>query len=204
MGDTDVNVIGTVTLPEENALRLTKSFKKVIAKFMVMDDSDAISCIAFLKPEEADSFEKMFGKGGFAGFQGNVETDSYSGEKQLMVSGAFPADKPEGRKDKAPRKRVELHVHTKMSESDATTDPADLIKTAAAFGHTACAVTDHGVVQAFPHVFEAAKKINKKRGDDEPKFKTILGCEGYLVDDGPTVFYNLPYDADNDKEHVFN
>ena len=204
LGDSDVNVIGTVTLPEENALRLTKSFKKVIAKFMVMDDSDAISCIAFLKPEEADSFEKMFGKGGFAGFQGNVETDSYSGEKQLMVSGAFPADKPEGRKDKAPRKRVELHVHTKMSESDATTDPADLIKTAASFGHTACAVTDHGVVQAFPHVFEAAKKINKKRGDDEPKFKTILGCEGYLVDDGPTVFYNLPYDADNDKEHVFN
>ena len=204
IGDMDVNVIGSVTMADENPLRLSKTFKSVIAKFMVMDDSDAISCIAFLKPEEADSFEKAFGKGGFAGLQGNVETDTYTGEKQLKVFGAFPADKPEGRKDNAPRKRVELHVHTKMSESDATTEPADLVKMAASFGHNACAVTDHGVVQAFPHVFEAAKKINKKRGDDEPKFKTILGCEGYLVDDGPTVFYNLPYDADNDKEHVFN
>ena len=204
IGDMDVNVIGSVTLAEENPLRLSKTFKSVIAKFMVMDDSDAISCIAFLKPEEADSFEKAFGKGGFAGLQGNVETDTYTGEKQLKVFGAFPADKPEGRKDNSLRKRVELHVHTKMSESDATTDSADLIKMAASFGHSACAVTDHGVVQAFPHVFEAAKKINKKRGDDEPKFKTILGCEGYLVDDGPTVFYNLPYDAANDKEHVFN
>ena len=64
-----------------------------------------------------------------------------------------------------------------MSESDATTDPADLIKTAAAFGHTACAVTDHGVVQAFPHVFEAAKKINKKRGDDEPKSRRFSGAK---------------------------
>ncbi len=203
IGDVNVNVIGSVTI-EEDGLRLTKSCKSVVAKFMVMDDTDAISCIAFLKPEEADGFEKKFGKGGFAGFQGNVETETFSGEKQLKVFGAFPADKPEGRHDNAPRKRVELHVHTKMSESDATTDPADLIKMAASFGHSACAVTDHGVVQAFPHVFEAAGKINKKRGDDEPKFKTILGCEGYLVDDGPTVFYNLPYDADNDKEHVFN
>ena len=203
VGDVNVNIVGSVTI-EEDGLRLTKSCKSVIAKFMVMDDSDAISCIAFLKPEEADGFEKKFGKGGFAGFQGNVETETFSGEKQLKVFGAFPADEPEGRKDNAPRKRVELHVHTKMSDSDATTDPADLIKMAASFGHSACAVTDHGVVQAFPHVFEAAKKINKKRGDDEPKFKTILGCEGYLVDDGPTVFYNLPYDADNDKEHVFN
>lgn len=198
LGEMDVNIIGRIQITDD--LRLTKSGKTVITKFDCFDDTDGISCIAFLRPEEADGFQKKFEKGGFVGLQGNCEKDTYSGEIQFKVNGAFPAEKPSGRKDKASRKRVELHVHTKMSESDATTDPKDLINLAASFGHKACAVTDHGVVQAFPHVFEAAKDINKKRKDSgEEPIKCILGCEGYLVDDGPTVFYNMPYDAVKDK-----
>ena len=199
VGCFDVNIAGDISF-NDDSFKLAKTGKSVIVKFMCLDDTDGISCIAFLKPEEADSFQKEYGKGGFIGIQGNVENDSFTGDKMLKVSGFFSAEKPPKRKDKAERKRVELHVHTKMSESDATTEPADLIKLAAQFGHTACAVTDHGVVQAFPHVFEAAKGINKKRKDTgEAPIKCILGCEGYLVDDGPTVFYNLPYDVKNDK-----
>ncbi|MBR4949118.1 MAG: PolC-type DNA polymerase III [Clostridiales bacterium] len=199
VGCFDVNVAGDISF-NDDSFKLAKTGRSVVVKFMCLDDTDGISCIAFLKPEEADSFQKEYGKGGFIGIQGNVENDSFTGDKMLKVSGFFSAEKPPKRKDNAERKRVELHVHTKMSESDATTDPADLIKLAASFGHTACAVTDHGVVQAFPHVFEAAKGINKKRKDTgEAPIKCILGCEGYLVDDGPTVFYNLPYDVKNDK-----
>ncbi len=199
IGCFDVNIAGDLIF-NEDSFKLAKTGRSVIVKFMCLDDTDGISCIAFLKPEEADGFQKEFGKGGYVGIQGNVENDSFTGDKCLKVSGFFSAEKPPKRKDTAERKRVELHVHTKMSESDATTEPADLIKLAAQFGHSACAVTDHGVVQAFPHVFEAAKGINKKRkGTDEPPIKCILGCEGYLVDDGPTVFYNLPYDVKNDK-----
>lgn len=199
IGCFDVNIAGNLIF-NEDSFKLAKTGRSVIVKFMCLDDTDGISCIAFLKPEEADGFQKEFGKGGYVGIQGNVENDSFTGDKCLKVSGFFTAEKPPKRKDTAERKRVELHVHTKMSESDATTDPADLIKLAAQFGHSACAVTDHGVVQAFPHVFEAAKGINKKRKDtDEAPIKCILGCEGYLVDDGPTVFYNLPYDVKNDK-----
>ena len=199
VGCFDVNIAGDISF-NEDSFKLAKTGKSVIVKFMCLDDTDGISCIAFLKPEEADGFQKEYGKGGYIGIQGNVENDSFSGDKMLKVSGFFSAEKPPKRKDNAPRKRVELHVHTKMSESDATTEPADLIKLAAQFGHSACAVTDHGVVQAFPHVFEAAKSINKKRKDTgEAPIKCILGCEGYLVDDGPTVFYNLPYDVKNDK-----
>lgn len=198
LGEMDVNIIGRIQITDE--LRLTRSGKSVITKFDCFDDSDGISCIAFLKPEEADGFQKKFEKGGYAGLQGCCEKDTFSGEIQFKVNGAFPVEKPAGRKDNATRKRVELHAHTKMSESDATTDPKDLIKLAASFGHRACAVSDHGVVQAFPHVFEAAKDINSKRKDTgEEPFKCILGCEGYLVDDGPTVFYNMPYDAVKDK-----
>ncbi len=200
IGDTDVNVCGQITISDD--LRLTKSCKSVIAKYMIMDDSDAISCISFLKPDEADRFQKLFAKGGYAGLQGNVENDSYSGEIQFKVSGGFPADKPANRQDNARLKRVELHVHTKMSENDATSEPADLIKLAAAFGHSACAVTDHGVVQAFPHVYNAAADINKKLPEGTKPFKCILGCEGYLVDDGPTVFYNLPYYQASEQQTI--
>ncbi len=199
VGCFDVNIAGDISF-NDDSFKLAKTGKSVIVKFMCLDDTDGISCIAFLKPEEADGFQKEFGKGGFVGIQGNVENDSFTGDKTLRVSGFFSAEKPPKRKDNAKRKRVELHVHTKMSESDATSEPADLVKLAASFGHSAVAVTDHGVVQAFPHVFEAAKGINKKRKDTgEEPIKCILGCEGYLVDDGPTVFYNLPYDVKNDK-----
>ena len=199
VGCFDVNIAGNISF-NDDSFKLAKTGKSVIVKFMCLDDTDGISCIAFLKPEEADGFQKEFGKGGFVGIQGNVENDSFTGDKTLRVSGFFSAEQPPKRKDTAERKRVELHVHTKMSESDATTEPADLVKLAASFGHSAVAVTDHGVVQAFPHVFEAAKGINKKRKDTgEAPIKCILGCEGYLVDDGPTVFYNLPYDVKNDK-----
>jgi len=196
VGCFDVNVAGDISF-NEDSFKLAKTGKSVVVKFMCLDDTDGISCIAFLKPEEADGFQKEYGKGGFVGIQGNVENDSFSGDKMLKVSGFYKAERPPKRKDNAPRKRVELHVHTKMSESDATSDPKDLIKLAASFGHSACAVTDHGVVQAFPHVFEQAKEV--KRDEGEAPFKCILGCEGYLVDDGPTVFYNLPYDVKNDK-----
>lgn len=194
VGCFDVNIAGNISF-NDDSFKLTKTGKSVIVKFICLDDTDGISCIAFLKPEEADGFQKEYGKGGFIGIQGSVENDTYSGDKCLKVSGFFKAEKPPKRVDNAPRKRVELHVHTKMSESDATTDPKDLVKLASALGHSACAVTDHGVVQAFPHVFEAAKDV---KVGEEP-FKCILGCEGYLVDDGPTVFYNLPYDVENDK-----
>ena len=199
VGCFDVNIVGDISF-NDDSFKLAKTGRSVVVKFMCLDDTDGISCIAFLKPEEADSFQKEYGKGGFIGIQGNVENDSFTGDMMLKVSGFYKAEKPPKRKDTAERKRVELHVHTKMSASDATTEPADLIKLAAQFGHSACAVTDHGVVQAFPHVFEAAKGINKKRKDTgEAPIKCILGCEGYLVDDGPTVFYNLPYDVKNDK-----
>ena len=69
---------------------------------------------------------------------------------------------------------MELHVHTKMSAMDGVTDIADYIKQAAQWGHKAIALTDHGVVQAIPDAYHAAKKND---------IKVIYGVEGYLVED---------------------
>lgn len=190
-----VNVVGKLTLTDE--LKLSKSGTVVIAKFNIIDKTGGIAGIMFVKPQEADEFEKKFAKGAWAGFQGEPQYNR--GEFNLKVQGIFEAAKPPSRQDYADMKRVELHVHSKMSEKDAVSNPGDIMKLAASFGHKACAITDHGVVQAFPEVYNTAKKL--KVGDSEEKFKAILGCEGYLADDGPTIFYNLPYEEE-ERRHV--
>ena len=90
----------------------------------------------------------------------------------MMVLDIDAREKPQ-RRDDAPRKRIELHMHTNMSEKDGVSSASDLIKRAAQWGHPAVAITDHGVVQAFPEAFGAAKKN---------KIKLIPGVEAYLTD----------------------
>ncbi|NLD33967.1 MAG: PolC-type DNA polymerase III [Clostridiales bacterium] len=91
------------------------------------------------------------------------------------------------RKDTAEHKRVELHAHTQMSVMDGTVSAADLIAKAAKWGHEAIAITDHGVVQAYPEAFSAARAN---------KIKLIPGLEGYMIDSTPIVRHatNRPID----------
>ncbi len=109
--------------------------------------------------------------------RGACQYDKFSRETVLMAQDIFtvPLEK---REDNAPEKRVELHAHTQMSNMDATTPVAALIARAAAWGHKAIAITDHGVVQAFPDAFSAAKKNG---------IKLIPGVEGYLAEDERVV-----------------
>ena len=89
------------------------------------------------------------------------------------------------REDHAPEKRIELHLHTKLSSMDGMDDPGDAVRLAARFGHPAIAITDHGVVQGFPEAMAAADDVRKKN----PDFKLIYGCEAYFVDDMVDVVY---------------
>ncbi|MEG0878409.1 MAG: PolC-type DNA polymerase III [Oscillospiraceae bacterium] len=89
------------------------------------------------------------------------------------------------RMDNAPEKRVELHLHTKLSSMDGFTDIREAVKTAHRMGHRAVAITDHGVAQAFPEAMLITDEIHKK----DPDFKLIYGCEAYFVDDMVPVVY---------------
>ncbi|MCL1964376.1 MAG: PolC-type DNA polymerase III, partial [Firmicutes bacterium] len=105
--------------------------------------------------------------------RGDCQYDKFAREPVVMITDIEEAEAPK-REDTAERKRVELHLHTQMSAMDAVSSAESLIAQAAAFGHPAVAVTDHGVVQAFPDAFAAAGKH---------KIKLIPGLEGYLVDE---------------------
>lgn len=91
------------------------------------------------------------------------------------------------REDNAPEKRVELHLHTKLSSMDAFCDPGGIVKLAHRMGHPAIAITDHGVCQGYPEAMLATDEIHKS----DPDFKLIYGCEAYFVDDMVPCVYGV-------------
>ncbi len=115
--------------------------------------------------------------GGFVTVQGDCQYDKFTKEPGILIS-SIEAAEAEKRLDTAEEKRVELHLHTQMSSMDGVSSAESLIRQAAQWGHSAIAITDHGVVQAFPEAFAAAKKNN---------IKLIPGMEGYLIDENTVV-----------------
>ncbi|MBQ6645455.1 MAG: PHP domain-containing protein, partial [Clostridia bacterium] len=168
-------------------LRDTKKEECKILSLNVTDYTSTVSCKAFVRPkrgknalsfqETLERVKKYIQPGAWVKLHGEYRYDEYDRRFQVMISSMLPAVMPE-RKDKAKEKRVELHLHTTMSAMDACASPTDLINQAAAWGHKAIAITDHGVVQAFPEAFGAAKKAG---------IKLIPGCEAYLIEDSPEI-----------------
>ena len=109
--------------------------------------------------------------------KGDCRYDTFAHETTLMVNSLVKYDIPK-REDNSEEKRIELHLHTQMSNLDAVSSATALIQRAAEWGHPAVAVTDHGVVQAYPEAFGAAKKFG---------IKLIPGVEGYLTDEDQIV-----------------
>ena len=153
----------------ETEVRLLKSGRQLLT-FGITDKTNSMGCKIFL--DEGQPSLKI-AKGDWLMVRGQVQFDRYTTELTVMPRDIISIP-PEVREDHAPEKRVELHLHTKMSELDAVSSVQNLIKRAAEWGHEAVAITDHGVVQAFPDATEAGRKYG---------IKVILGMEGYLVDD---------------------
>ncbi len=169
----EVTIRGKITESEGRELRNDK----YIYTFAVSDFTDTISCKIFCWADQTEEFVPALKPGEFIKIKGIAKFDEYVGE--LMVSSLFGIKKIKDftttRMDTAFKKRVELHCHTKMSDSDGVSYAKDLIKRAHKWGMPAIAITDHGCVQAFP---EAKHTTDKLEG-----IKVLYGVEAYIVDD---------------------
>ena len=140
--------------------------------FDLTDENGSVAVRKAMDEKESKVLGSTVSDGMWLRLQGKVELTYDGKDIMLRPVNIMKADHP-GRRDDAPEKRVELHLHTQMSSMDALTDVGKVVKQAAAWGHPAIAITDHGTVQAFPKARDAAKG----------KIKILYGVEGYYVND---------------------
>ena len=173
-----VIVEGKVFAVEHKELKKRNAW---VINFDMTDNSGSIRVNRFMEANEAKPILENVKVGSVLKVQGKMDVNKFDSETILRPFAMQPGSMPK-RLDTAPgEKRVELHLHTTMSNMDALTDVGAAVKQAAAWGHRAIAITDHGVAQAFPDAMKAASKA-KVAGTDE-NIKIIYGCEGYYVND---------------------
>ncbi len=151
---------------------------KTILTVSITDYTGSINLKLFVEKEKCAALTDVLKPGVTVLAQGEVAYNKFDRDVTMSPVAVSTVQKIEVTDD-AEEKRVELHCHTTMSAMDGMTPAAELVKRAAKWGHRAIAITDHGVVQAFPEAVAAAEKIRKSN----PDFKVIYGVEGYFVDD---------------------
>ncbi|MCL2717602.1 MAG: PolC-type DNA polymerase III [Lachnospiraceae bacterium] len=192
--------------------------EKMIVIFSLTDFTDTIKIKLFVGDEMLDELKENIKYGVFVKIKGIVLMDKFDGDLTIgsIVGIKKTLNFTTKRLDEAKLKRVELHCHTKMSDMDGVSEAGRLIERAFEWGHSAIAITDHGVVQAFPDAYKAWKKIynqEKKRlwekeGKEPPAeadfFKVIYGVEAYLVDDLREIATNAGTRLLDDEYVVFD
>ena len=198
--------IGTQRDKDDNLVAYTerevrgrnKDASRLLVLFNVVDEDGGIFVKVFFDDlNEGKEFKKQLKPGMELQLLGNAEPDQYNHDAMTFTPVAVKKVDSHQREDNAPVKRVELHCHTKMSKLDAITDVKALINTAIRFGHKALAITDHGVIQAFPFCADAVEDA----GSD---LKLIYGCEGYLASDadGKIMMEGLPHTHRIPSNHI--
>ena len=179
--DGKVSIEGEVIDMEDRELRSGKT----LLSFDIYDGTSSMTCKAFLNKDNSKRVIKRIKNAKGLKIAGTAQMDSFSNELTIMANTIVEGEgiKKKVREDHAEVKRVELHMHTKMSQMDAMTSAKDLIKRAMQWGMKSIAITDHGVVQAFP-------EAHKMLGYDNPDMKVIYGVEAYLAPDNTKTVYN--------------
>ncbi|MDB5085927.1 MAG: polC [Bacilli bacterium] len=154
---------------------------RTLYTFSMTDLTDSIQCKVFAKGDGQLEVFNLLQADVWLSVRGTVQYDTFAKELVLLVQDLCQIESPK-RLDTAERKRVELHAHTQMSSLDGVVSPEALVAHAAKWGHSAIAITDHGVVQAFPDAYHAAKNAG---------IKCLLGMEAYVVDDGVSIVYQV-------------
>jgi len=201
----EVVIRGKLIKPDTRTIGNEKS----IVTFVITDFTDSIKVKLYAKTIEVEEITSVLKPGGFFMLKGIAQMDTY--ERDITIGSVVGIktinDYTSSRNDLSEKKRVELHAHTMMSDMDSVVDVKAMVKRSFKWGHSAIAVTDHGVVQAFP---DASHALNPKDYKDEEEqkraknFKVIYGMEAYLVDDLKEVVTNGKGQSLNSSFVVFD
>ena len=194
----DVQIAGEiVNMPDPTELKKSGKF---LFSFDVYDGTSTITCKIFVLPEKKKKVSSKLKVGKSVKVGGRAAFDNFAKEITILANTVIEGEpiKKVSRMDNSEVKRVELHMHTQMSQMDAVTPVKDLIKRAMKWGMKSIAITDHGVVQSFPDA-------HKMLGFDNKDMKVIYGVEGYLVPDkDPIVTRGKGQALDNTTYCVFD
>lgn len=159
--------------------RLIKNGNHLVS-LLITDNKTTVCTKAFVSEEKWGEINELLKPGDGVKIRGEVQWDTFENMNTIMFKDLEKTDRAIGREDTwADGKRVELHIHSKMSQMDGFNEAKDIVAQAAKWGQPAVAITDHGVVQAFPDcAAEASKQTEKGR-----PIKVIYGVEGYVFDD---------------------
>lgn len=174
----------------------------IIQTIYVKDEDNAV----IVKVVEGKRFTKEIIKenkeGKCANFYGNYHFDNFVNDYIFEPDQIEFIDKIDVLKDEEENKRVELHIHTKLSEMDGVCSPSEVVNAAFEMGHRGLAITDHLCLQGFHEAQSAYKSIMKAHKDDKPDFKLLYGCEMNMVNQNLEIVYNSTDDKLNDLEYV--
>ena len=186
--------LGTVFFTETKANR---QGDRVSCTIGISDGATGIYLKRRNLPPEETAFMKGIKSGMHIAAYGRVQRDKFKDELFVQVSSMKKIKKVE-RVDNAPRKRVELHLHSRMSQMDALITPEEIVGTAIRWGHPAIAITDHGNVQSFPEIMLALEKSK------DPNLKILYGMEAYFVNDTARCVFGSKYPDFDDEMIVFD
>ena len=156
-----------------------------VVNFDMTDNTGSVRINRFMESSEAKPILDNVKEGSVLKVQGRLQINQFDNEMVLKPFSMMPGEMLKRRDLAEGEKRVELHLHTIMSNMDALTNTKEAIKQAAAWGHKAIAITDHGCCQSFTdalHVVDNPKFAPKVAGTEDP-IKILYGCEGYYVND---------------------
>ncbi len=175
--DTFVTCWGEVFGAEMRSIK-TKRGNSNVFEFSFSDRTNSLTASMFVDQKDVDKL-KGVKNGSFVLVNGKYEFDSFKRDFIVKPKSIALLQSYQEKDNYEGMKRVELHCHTNMSAKDAVSSGADIVREAYNWGHKAIAITDHGVVQAYPSAASEVKAIRKKGGD----FKVIYGVESYFVND---------------------
>ncbi|MCI8610188.1 MAG: PolC-type DNA polymerase III [Firmicutes bacterium] len=164
----------------KKSFRVIRSGNYLITLLITDEKTTTICCKCFASENKWNEIDELLKPGDGVKIRGEVQFDTFENMNTIMIKDIEKKERVAGRQDTCEMgRRVELHAHTKMSAMDGLNEVSDLVRQAAEWGQPAVAITDHGVVQAFP---DAAKEA-KKQAEKGREIKIIYGMEGYVFDD---------------------